>query len=332
MTMSRKPLRRLALGGLAAAALALAGIMPAHALDEIRVGKAVPNAYSFTPLDIGMEAGIFKKHGLDVKAFGMGGSSKLQQALIGKSLDIGIGSGPELNFVLKGAPNIGVAQMAGPPRLLVLVARNDENIKSPKDLKGKTISVSTVGGLTYWLAQQLGKREGLDGTGYKIVALGQPTSQAAALRAKSIDGMLTDLGLASRLESEGIGHRIVNFGDVVHDFIIHVIYTRKDYAAEHPDRVRAFLAGWFETIAYMKTHKAESVTVAGKIMNTPPDVTGKIYDELMTGFFSTDGKFDPKGLKTLAQSFVEMGWQKTMPDMSKTYTEEYLPHMSKKAM
>ncbi len=332
MTGSRMNLRRLALGALGAAALGMAAAVPAHALETIRVGKAVPNAYSFTPLDIGMEAGIFEKHGLDVKEFGMGGSAKLQQALIGKSLDIGIGSGPELNFVLKGAPNIGIAQMAGPPKLLVLVARNDENIKTPKDMKGKTVSVSTVGGLTYWLAQELGKREGLEGSGYKIVALGRPTSQAAALRSKSIDGMLTDLGLASRLESEGVGHRIVNFGDVVHDFIIHVIYTRKDFAAEHPDQVRAFLAGWFETIAYMKTHKAESVKVAGKVMNTSPEETGKIYDELMTGFFSTDGKFDPKGLHTLAKSFVEMGWQKTVPDMSKTYTEEYLPDMSKKAM
>ncbi len=332
MTRSRANLRRLVLGALAAAALGMAGLAPAHALDKIRVGKAVPNAYSFTPLDIGMAAGIFKKHGLEIQEFGMGGSSKLQQALIGKSLDIGIGSGPELNFILKGAPNLGVAEMAGPPKLLVVLARNDEGIKTAKDLKGKKVSVSTVGGLTYWLAQELGKREGLEGTGYQIVPLGRPTSQAAALRSKSIDAMLTDLGLAFRLEHEGVGHRIVNFGDLIHDFIIHVIYTRKDFAKDHPDQVRAFLAGWFETIAYMKTHKAESVKVAGKVMNTPPDATGKIYDELMTGFFSTDGKFSKAGLQTLAKSFVEMGWQKTMPDLSKTYTEEFLPDMSKKGM
>ncbi len=332
MTPSRKPLRRFAFGALAATALAASGFAPAHALTPINVGKAVPNAYSFTPLDIGMAAGIFKKHGLEIKEFGMGGSAKLQQALIGKSLDIGIGSGPELNFILKGAPNIGVAEMAGPPKLLVVAARNDENIKTPKDLAGKTVSVSTVGGLTYWLAQELGKREGIDKTGYKIVALGRPTSQAAALRSKSIDAMLTDLGLSYRLEKEGLAHPIVNFGDIIHDFIIHVIYTRKDFAKDHPDRVRAFLAAWFETIAYMKTHKAESVKVAGKVMNTPPDATSKIYDELMTGFFSTDGKFSKAGLHTLAESFVAMGWQKTLPDMSKTYTEEYLPDMPKKNM
>jgi hypothetical protein len=40
---------------------------------------------------------------------------------------------------------------------------------------------------------------------------------------------------------------------------------------------------------------------------------------------SDDGKFDPKGLAVLSRSFVEMKMLPTEPDMSKLYTERFLP-------
>jgi hypothetical protein len=61
-------------------------------------------------------------------------------------------------------------------------------------------------------------------------------------------------------------------------------------------------------------------------MNTPPDVTSKIYDKLMP-MFSRDGKFDQKALAVLRKSFVELGTLDKEPDMSTTYTEEFLPKM-----
>jgi hypothetical protein len=41
--------------------------------------------------------------------------------------------------------------------------------------------------------------------------------------------------------------------------------------------------------------------------------------------FSDDGHFDPKALAVLQRSFVEMGVLATEPDMSKLYTEQFLP-------
>src|ERR1700727_555721 len=76
-------------------------------LQKLRVGKAVTNAFTFTPLDVGMQSGIFKQHGLEIDEYNFGGSAKLQQGLASNSIDIGIGSGPELSFVAKGAPVLG---------------------------------------------------------------------------------------------------------------------------------------------------------------------------------------------------------------------------------
>jgi hypothetical protein len=41
--------------------------------------------------------------------------------------------------------------------------------------------------------------------------------------------------------------------------------------------------------------------------------------------FTNDGHFDPAALKVLSRSFVEMKTLPDEPDMSKLYTEAFLP-------
>ncbi len=53
-------------------------------------------------------------------------------------------------------------------------------------------------------------------------------------------------------------------------------------------------------------------------------IAERAYDELMP-MFSDDGKFNPKALAVLRRSYVELKILPTEPDMSKLYTEEFLP-------
>jgi len=55
-----------ALCGAAAALLAMTGA--SHAEDSLRVAKGASRAYSFMMLDVGLGAGIFKKHNLNIEA------------------------------------------------------------------------------------------------------------------------------------------------------------------------------------------------------------------------------------------------------------------------
>src|SRR5437016_3572718 len=139
---------------LVAAELVLAALSGAAvAQTPVRIGKPQAGAFQFVPVDVGIETGIFKKHGLEVASFDFGGGPRVQQALTAGALDIAIGSGPELAMILKGTPEIGIAAMADAPYAVVLAVLND-GPKSIADLKGKKISVSTRGGLTYWLAPE----------------------------------------------------------------------------------------------------------------------------------------------------------------------------------
>lgn len=305
-------------------AVAMAWPGAAAAQDKLRVGKAIEQAFSFVPLDVGIAEGIFKRHRLDVEASSFAGSSKLQQGLAADAIDIGIGSGPELAFVAKGAPVLGVAAMAGRPLLLAMVVSKNGPIHSVADLKGQMVSTSTVGSLTTWLVRELSRQQGWGPDGIKIVHLGADTAQIAAMRTGETVGAPLDIATIYRLEDEGVGRLLYRFGDLVQHFHIHVIYASRKVIARDPEGVRRFLAGWFETIAFMRKNKAETVRISAPVMGVSPEIASRTYDELMP-MFSDDGKFDPKALETLRRSFVEMNLLPTAPDMSTLYTEKFLP-------
>lgn len=313
--------------GILGAAFFLAASFPVHALDKLRVGKAQADSFSFVPLDIGIEQGIYAKHGLDVEAAGFAGDAKLQQAIAADAIDLGIGSGPALAFVAKGNPELGVAAMANQPLLLVLSVQKDGPIHAVADLKGKTISVSTAGSLTEWLVREQSRQAGWGPDGINIVELGSNPSQIAALKTKQVDGFVADVALAYKLEEDNTARILVRFGNLVTNFHIHVIYATTKAIAERPDDIRAFLAGWFETIALIRKNKPLMVDAAAKIMNISPEIASRAYDDVMP-MFSDTGRFDPKALAILGHSFVEMKVLPTEPDMTKLYTERFLPVVS----
>src|SRR6202050_2147924 len=136
---------RSALTFVAAAAIGLMTVSAVSAADLIRVGNAGRESFSFTPANIGKETGIFAKHGLDLEIAGVGGDAKLQQAMAADAVDIGLGSGPGMAFIVKGSPVKGIATMAGPPLIFALVVRADGSIKTVDNLKDHKVAISTVG-------------------------------------------------------------------------------------------------------------------------------------------------------------------------------------------
>jgi ABC-type nitrate/sulfonate/bicarbonate transport system substrate-binding protein len=311
---------RTSLALLAAAVLAATSA----SADTLRVGKAGREAFSFVPADIGVRTGIFRRHGLEVEIANFGGDAKLQQAMAADGIDIALGSGPGLAFIVKGSPVKGIAAMAGPPLLFALVVRNDDTIKTVDDLKGRKVGVSTVGSVTSWITSEVSRQRGWGVDGITQVPIGENASRIAAVRSKALDGCIVDIASALNYVQKGEGRILLRFNDLVKDFILHVIFATDKAIAAKPEALRGFLAGWFETIALMRNDKAKSVEIAAQVMGTDAATAEKIYDELMP-MFSDTGRFDPKALAVLRRSFVEMKTLPEEPDMSKLYTDAFLP-------
>jgi ABC-type nitrate/sulfonate/bicarbonate transport system substrate-binding protein len=306
----------------AAAGCVLAGA-PAHAAAMLRVGKAVPEAFSFVPLDVGIREGLFKRDGVDITELSFAGDAKMQQAMAARGLDIALGSGPAMAFVAKGSPVKAIAAMAGPPLDLVIAVRPN-GPKTAADLKGKKVAVSTVGSLTYWLVSETSRQQGWGPHGIDIVPMGPMPGQLAALARGDIDGVVTDIATAFVLEQAGKARILTRFGQLVKDFHVHVIYATNAVIAQQPDAVRAFLKGWFEAIAFMRAHRAETIAIGTSVIGKNETVVGRTYDELMP-MFSGDGRFNAAALNTLAKSWVELKILPQKPDLKTLYTEAFLP-------
>src|ERR1700722_15174498 len=276
-----------------------AGAAPAHS-EELRVGKAVPEAFSFVPLDVGIRYGFFKKYGIEIQTSAYGGGGMLQQALTADSVDIGLGSGPEMAGFVKGVPVKAVAAMAGPPLLIAPMVRPDGTIKTIDDLKG-------------W---------GRDGM--SVTPLGAIPGLLAALMMMQVDGFVADISTLLRAEAAGEGKILLSFGDLVKDFHIHVIFATNNLIATRPGAIRGFLAGWFETIAFMRANKGKTVETAMAALDLDRGIAERSYDILIP-MFSDDGRSNERALAVLGRSYVDLKYLPTEPDMRMLYTEECLP-------
>jgi ABC-type nitrate/sulfonate/bicarbonate transport system substrate-binding protein len=116
----------------------------------------------------------------------------------------------------------------------------------------------------------------------------------------------------------------VRFGDRIKDFHVHVIYASRKLIDGNPEAVRGFLAGWRDSVEYMRDHKEQTIDIAARVSDVPKSVATRNYQELMP-IFNLTGRFNPKALDVLSRSFVELGLLPNVPDMGKLYTEAFLP-------
>lgn len=304
---------------------ALCGMaFPGHAAQKIAVGKAVSEAWTFLPLDIGQQYGMFAQYGLDLDIINFQGDAKLQQGLAADSISFGLGGGPGMAFAAKGAPAIAVAAYFRAPRNISIIVGEDSPIKTPNDLKGKTIAISTTGSLTAWLVQRISIAQGWGENGIGMAALGGVTPGLAAMRAGQVDGVIGSTEGGYMLEEKHAGRILLATDQYAPVFITHVVFARKALVASDPDLVTRFLQGFFATIEFMKTHKAETGKVAEEILKYSPDVAEKAYDHEIAGL-ETDGRFDPEAVAVLKNSFVDMGILPNKPTDSELFTTQFVP-------
>jgi len=311
----------------AAAILSVAAFntVPARANSAIKVGNSSAQAFNFLPLGIGIEQKFYEKNGVDVTEIDFGGSAKLHQAMTAGAIDFGLGAGPDIQFAVKGAPERAVAAIAITPALFGVIVQYDSPIKKLSDLKGKRIGISTVGSLTQWLAFQIAKKEGWDPKSFTFVTDGSETTpQVAALETHAIDAQISSAALGWNLELQKKGRLLAPASEWVGAFLQNVIFASTDIIQKNPAAVRGFIKGWLEAVAYMGSHKTETIAFARTKDHFAEEVEQKQYTNVMPSF-SKDGTFPPAAVAPVQESFVDLGILPTKPDMSKYMTEEFLP-------
>jgi NitT/TauT family transport system substrate-binding protein len=149
--------------GVAVAAM-LSAVQAAQAQDRLKLaqgGRGVGEA--FVP-ELGQNAGIFKKHGIELDIFYTQGGGETIQIVISGAAHIGgqIGFLGTIGAFAKGAPIRIIGSNFTGGKQLYWYVRADSPIKSLKDAAGKTVSYSTNGSSTHISVLALKKFTGVD--------------------------------------------------------------------------------------------------------------------------------------------------------------------------
>jgi NitT/TauT family transport system substrate-binding protein len=142
--------------------LALAGVAAlaagsASAQDKVRVAIPQQGLWETGIVEIGAALGIFKKEGIEIEPLYTRGGAETVQAVLSGSVDVAASNGllGTIGAFSKGAPiRVTAASMTGSPDAF-WYAKAESNIKSIKDLEGKSIGFSQAGSSTHLLAQAL---------------------------------------------------------------------------------------------------------------------------------------------------------------------------------
>lgn len=315
--MSRKGLR-------AACVAALVAGSPAAA-DTLTVGKADANSAAILPVNVGEQLGIFAKDGVAVAISDFTGGSKLVQAMTAGSIDVGVAAGPLMALEAKGAPILAICEDAPLITAIGIAVPWDSPIHTADGLRGKKIGISSAGSLTDWLAGELARQRGWGPDGVTEVAIGNAASAAiAGFRTHQTDAHILVTSDIFAMEEKQEGRLLIPVSDYVGPIAAGAIFATKAAIAAQPGALRAFVAGWLDTIAAMRKDKAKTVAIESAVTGFSPAVMAKEYD-LNIGSFSRDCKFDAPSLANLERSFVELRLVSTPPDMKTLYTEAFLP-------
>ncbi len=218
------------------------------------------------PLLYAVDAGLFKKAGLDVQLVKLTNGAAVAAAVAGGSIQLGKGSAlTPVQAYAKGIPFIVTANLANyssdTPNI-AMVVQNSSPIHAAKDLVGKTIGMvglndSNTLGVYAWL-----EKSGIDLASVKFLELGN-SAGAAALEANRVDAMMfLDPALSAALTNPNF--RILSYPNdaLGRRFSVGTVFGFASWVNAHRDEVMRFNRALSAAEAYVGAHENETKALA----------------------------------------------------------------------
>ncbi len=265
--------------------LALTAFAAANATRAEPFRVASPNRGSWEGAlpEMGKQAGIFKKHGLDLDIVYTSGGGETMQVVIAQAVDVGLSAGLAGAFggFAKGAPiRIVGASSSGANEVFYYVPSGSA-LKSLREASGKSIAYSTTGSSTHIGALRFIQEYGLKGT--KIT----PTGDAATTTTQTLTGQV-DIGWSvgpfnlDRL-AKGEIRMIGRMSDSPHMAAqtIRVQIANASAVQARPDAFKRYRLAYQETLDWMYA-SPEALKMYMGIAEFPEASVRRTLDEFIT--------------------------------------------------
>lgn len=305
-----------------AAALATA---TAHA-QETKVAIGMSGWTGFAPLTLAKEAGIFKKHGLDVTI------KKIPQKdrhLVLASGDIQCAATTVETWVVWNANGVAATQIFqldksyGADGMVV-----KPGIAKISDLKGKTVAASAPGTAPYFTLAWMLKKNGLSIKDVKVVNL-EPQAAAAAFVAGNADldaGMTYEPYLSTVRAKPEAGKIIATTLD--YPMVMDTFGCAPKFLAENPKVAKAIADSYFDAIEMIKADPKKSFEIMGADVKQSGEAFEGSQKYLRWQDKAANQKFfageHAAFSKEAAELLLEAGIIKQIPDLSKLADTQFI--------
>jgi ABC-type nitrate/sulfonate/bicarbonate transport system substrate-binding protein len=227
-----------------------------------RTGIGSPNAFIFVA---GVEKGFYKDKGLDTLTI-MAQPQVGVQGLIGGSFDFSQILGASTTAIMHGIGLKIVMVFDSKPQFWLYGA---PEIKTLRDVKGKTVAIQTIGGASGQMTRELLNKSGLDPQRDVKIQVIPLEGRLAALGSGEVAATVVNAPERTRANKMGF-NELAAYGDHFEYASGGVTVTEK-MLAERGDFVRRFLAGTLQTFQWFKTNEKEAVKMFARFSKVPED-------------------------------------------------------------
>ena len=261
-----------------------------EAADKVRMSISAVDV-SFLTGGLALKRGMFKDEGLDVELIRMNSNVSVT-ALATGDIDYTMVFASVVRGALRGMPMKVVASFMDSSTHL-LIARPE--YKSIRDLKGKTLAVSTYGATSDVAARMMMKQGGVDPEKeLKIIQLGAERGRYAALKEGVVD--VAVLSPPTDTDAQRNGLRVLSrFHELFKMPFTGVgIHSRK--LKERPDEVKRMVKAMLRANRSVRANREGTIQTMMDWVKVDRESAAATYDSTWK-IFSEDGSISESGLK-----------------------------------
>ena len=309
---------------IAASALALIAPLalvaaPARAEDTLKVAVGQINNWENQMPTLGQQAGIFRKHGIELEMIYTSGSGETLQPVIAGSVDLGLAVGTlgAIGAYAKGAPvRIIGAQATGAADYWY--AKTTSPIKNLKDTDGRTLAFSTNGSSTHSVVLAFIKEFGLKA---KPTPTGNPSATLTAVMTDQVDVGWAAPPFGLKEMDEGKIRLVARATDasIVKGQTIRVVVANAQALDKRADAIARFMQAYRETIDYMYGGNPQVIRDYAEFVGIPEQLARRTRDDFFPKSLVWPDEI--KGLDTLMPEAV------TLKFLSAPLTKEQLAEL-----
>jgi len=264
------------------------------ALDRIRVAVSNPNMPNLT-VAMAQKNGFFKDETLEAEIIRMNPNVAIT-ALATGDVDYCQLFGAVVGGAIAGLPvRIVAGYLDNWP--MTLIAQPE--YKSIKDLKGKTLGISSFGATPDVAARMMLKRAGVDPEKeIKVLALGSDAARLTALTQRVVDVVVISPPADAQMEKQG--YRILARAYELFSFPYLGLGTHTRKIKEKPDEIRRVIKATIRANRFIRDNRDEAVHTLIGWGKVEREFAYASYDALKN-LFNADGAVPEDGLKLVIE-------------------------------